>query len=503
MQHTYLRYECADSFGLISSSASSRAPQSNSILAFGCATRETPVLLTTAGSHCIGYHLRTNNPTIKIAHREQLTGGVGTGRALNSDQVVCLKVAHGSDTSDTVKVATGWVDGAVRVFDVHKDELNARSGCGLSQTILEEEQDDEFIMREPLSLNGHSNSPVRSLAFDSNDGSRLASGSSDGSVVLWDIVAETGLFRLLGHRGGITDIHFVTLEEGEIDLLITTSLDGFVKIWDLKGQCCIQTIPSHRGEVLAAGCLTIPNIISTQSTSDTTDKVIDKRIRLITGSTDGQARVWSIQPSKKDKLGSVKSDENSNPALVDDDGKGRDESFYDVCQYMGCLVAPPNVSTSAERLSCIHFHPNGKYVGVLHSNSKNVDVYLIRSVQESLRKKQRRLRRRKEKQSKVNNEGIHIQKGQKRGMLDDPGSDDDKNNMEKSDDEVSKLDKSLDPEIVKASDEFEYFGTIRASHKIKGFIFVPYKESGGSIRIVCSLTTNTLEVHSLTRNNER
>ena len=170
---------------------------------------------------------------------------------------------------------------------------------------------------------------------------------------------------------------------------------------------------------------------------------------------------------------------------------------------MGCLVAPPNVSTSAERLSCIHFHPNGKYVGVLHSNSKNVDVYLIRSVQESLRKKQRRLRRRKEKQSKVNNEGIHIQKGQKRGMLDDPGSDDDKNNMEKSDDEVSKLDKSLDPEIVKASDEFEYFGTIRASHKIKGFIFVPYKESGGSIRIVCSLTTNTLEVHSLTRNNER
>lgn len=510
MQHTYLRYECADSFGLISSSASSKAPQSNSILAFGSATREAPILLTTAGSHCMGYHLRTTNPTIKIAQREVLSGGVGTGRALNSDQIVCLNVASGGDNNDTCKVATGWVDGAVRIFDVHKEEMNARSGCGLVQTILEEDgQGDDFAMREPLLLNGHSGSPVRSLVFDSNDGSRLASGSSDGSVVLWDIVSETGLFRLLGHRGGITDIHFVSLKEGEMDLLVTTSLDGFVKIWDLKGQCCIQTIPSHRGEVLAAGCLTIPNTIPVQSASDALDKGGDERIRLITGSTDGQARVWSIQTSKRHKLSnapaqtSTDSDKNSSPAIVEDDDVDKgNESMDDVCQYMGCLAAPPNVATSAERLSCIHFHPNGKYVGVLHSNSKHVDVYLIRSVQESSRKKQRRLRRRKEKASKASNEVTEDTiKGQKRGLLDDPESDDD--NIDKVEDEISKLDRSLDPDMVKASDEFEYFGTVRASHKVKGFIFVPFKESGGSIRVVCSLATNALEVHSLARKKER
>jgi len=510
MQHTYLRYECADSFGLISSSASSKAPQSNSILAFGSSTRETPILLTTAGSYCMGYHLRTTNSTIKIAQREQLSGGVGTGRGLNSDQIVCLNVASGGDNSDACKVATGWVDGAVRIFDVQKEEMNARSGCGLVQTILEDGQDDDFVMREPLLLNGHSGSPVRSLTFDSNDGSRLASGSSDGSVVLWDIVAETGLFRLLGHRGGITDIHFVTLKEGGMDLLVTTSLDGFVKIWDLKGQCCIQTIPSHRGEVLAAGCLNIPNTIPVKSASDSLDKGGDERIRLITGSTDGQARVWCIQPSKRHKLSnvsaptSIDSDKKSGPTVVDDDDVDRgNESLDDVCQYMGCLTAPPNVSTSAERLSCIHFHPNGKYVGVLHSNSKHVDVYLIRTVQESLRKKQRRLRRRKEKASKASNEEIedrHKHKGPKRGILDDPESDDD--NMNKVEDENLKLDKSLDPDMVKASDEFEYFGTARASHKVKGFIFVPYKESGGGIRVVCSLATNALEVHSLTRKKE-
>lgn len=500
MQHTYLRYECADSFGLISSSASSKAPQSNSILAFGSTKREAPILLTTAGSHCIGYHLRTTNPTIKIAQREQLSGGVGTGRALNSDQIVCLKVASIGDESDTCKVATGWVDGAVRIFDVHNEEMNSRKGCGLVQTILEEGHDYDFVMREPLLLNGHSGSPVRSLAFDSSDGSRLASGSSDGSVVLWDIVAETGLFRLLGHRGGITDIHFVSLKDGEMDLLVTTSLDGFVKIWDLKGQCCIQTIPSHRGEVLAAGCLTIPNTLPVQSASDAIEKGGDDRIRLVTGSTDGQARVWSIQPSKRHKL----SANTSNDSAIVENDDGENQNLDDVCQYMGCLTAPPNVSTSAERLSCIHFHPNGKYVGVLHSNSKNVDVYLIRSVQESLRKKQRRLRRRKEKASKASNEiivGSNKTKGQKRGILDDPESEND--DADKKEDEGSKLDKSLDPDMVKASDEFEYFGTVRASHKVKGFIFVPFKESGGGVRVVCSLATNALEVHSLTRKKER
>ena len=511
MQHTYLRYECADSFGLISSSASSKAPQSNSILAFASASREAPILLTTAGSHCMGYHLRTTNPTIKIAQREQLSGGVGTGRALNSDQVVCMDVATGDDNSDTCKVATGWVDGAVRVFDVYREELNARSGCGLVQTLLEDNQDDDFVMKEPLLLNGHSGSPVRSLAFDSKNGSRLASGSSDGSVVLWDIVAETGLFRLLGHRGGITDINFVTLGEGEMDLLVTTSLDGFVKIWDLKGQCCIQIIPSHRGEVLAAGCLSIPNTIPVQSASDAVDKSGDERIRLITGSTDGQARVWSIEPSNRHKLNTLTEStsndngESNSPAIVEDDAVKGNEGLDDVCHYMGCLTAPPNVSTSADRISCIHFHPNGKYVGVLHSNSKNVDVYLIRSVQESLRKKQRRLRRRKEKSSKVNkavkDDGLVNSKGQKRGILDDPESDDE--NVDKVEDEKSNLDKSLDPDIIKASDEFEYFGTIRASHKLKGFIFVPFKESGGGVRIVCSLATNSLEVHSLIRKKER
>jgi WD40 repeat protein len=494
MQHTYLRYECADAFGLTTTSSSSKAPQSNSILAFLGTTRNRPIVLTTAGSHCMGFHLRTAEATIKLGHREQLSGGVGTGRALNSDQVVCVTVAQ--QEGGVSKVATGWVDGAVRVFDVQSEEIHQDGGSGLVQSLLQQDSNDQedFVMREPLVLNGHSSSPVRSLAFSPQNASRLASGSSDGSVVLWDIVAETGLFRLLGHRGGITDIQFVML--GNLDLLISTSLDGLVKVWDLKAQCCTQTIPTHRGEVWGAACQIIP--------SESDDNEGQERVRLLTGSTDGQVRVWSVETPKryKNELAVAKNQkgEENDADMVDGNNDNNNNNDDDnVCSYMGSLTPPANVSTSSERISCIHYHPNGKFVGVLHANSKNVDVYLIRSVQESLRKKQRRLRRRKEKSKMANKSTESQSQGPKRGMLDDPESEDEKGANAAGE---LNMDQSLDPEMIKASDEFEYFGTARASHKVKGFVFVPYKEQGAGIRLVCSLSTNALEVHSLVRKKE-
>ncbi|CAJ1952544.1 unnamed protein product [Cylindrotheca closterium] len=490
MQHTYLRYECADSFGLISSSASSKAPQSNSILAFGSDSRQRPILLTTAGSLCMGFHLRTTEATIKIGHREELTGGVGTGRALNSDLIVCLDVSI-QDHHESCKVATGWVDGAVRVFDVTTEEMQSDRGPGLVQSLLQESYgQDDFVMREPLVLNGHSGSPVRSIAFDTKDASRLASGSSDGAVVLWDVIAESGLYRLLGHKGGITDMNFAKIEPSSLDMLITSSLDGLVKVWDLNGQCCIQTIPIHRGEVWGAALQLIPG--SNPLSAGGIDATDDDRIRLITGSSDGQARVWAVKTPKRYSDEKIEKDGDTAMKYLEAENL---ESVDDVCHYMGTLSPPPNVSSSAERIACIHFHPNGKYVGVLHANSKDVDVYLIRTVQESFKKKQRRLRRRKEKSKQSENKVDQGSKGQKRGMLDDPESEDEKSEVA----EKASLDRELSPEQIKASDEFEYFGTVRATHKVKSFIFVPYKEQGGGVRVVCSLSTNALEVHVLIR----
>ncbi len=468
MDHTYLRYECADSFGLIVSGASSKAPPSNSNLVFLGDGSKNPLLLTTAGSFVQGIDLKTGLPVIKIGHREQLSGGVGSGKALNSDEVVCLDVSA-TPHSDTIRVATGWVDGAVRVFDLYQKELS-KGSIGMVQSLIDEDGvDEDFLRREPLLLNGHGQSPVRSVSFDRNNVSRLASGGSDGTVIIWDIVAETGLFRLLGHRGGITDIMFVN--GVGFDCLATSSLDGLVKVWDINGQCCTQTIANHHGEVWGSSCFDL-----TASEGD------ERRCRMIAGGSDGQARVWSVrQPKRLQELN------DSETKGLDGEEKGENED--DVCFYMGKITPPPNVATSAEKIMSIQNHPSGRYVAILHANSRNVDVYSVRSTKESQKKRQRRLRRRQEK---IKRKGNTEKTDKKRGILDD--------DLEPSDeeDEMSP-EESLDPELLKASDEFEYLTTVRASHKMAGFAFLPTREKGDLVRIVCALTSNTLEVHSISK----
>lgn len=44
-------------------------------------------------------------------------------------------------------------------------------------------------------LNGHKKS-ISSLVFDAA-GTRLASGSQDTEIILWDVLAETGIFRFV------------------------------------------------------------------------------------------------------------------------------------------------------------------------------------------------------------------------------------------------------------------------------------------------------------------
>jgi U3 small nucleolar RNA-associated protein 12 len=105
------------------------------------------------------------------------------------------------------------------------------------------------------------------------------------------------------------------------------------------------------------------------------------------------------------------------------------------------------------------------------------------------------LRRRREKQN-IAASAPEKDATKKRGLLDDPESDDER------DDEAAKGGDSLldpSPEAVKAMDEFEFRGTIRAAHKIRGFAFAPYQERRGGIRVVVALATNALEVYSVPR----
>lgn len=64
--------------------------------------------------------------------------------------------------------AVGYADGSIRLW-------NASTGSVLT------------------TFNGHKKS-ITALAFDQS-GTRLASGSQDTDIILWDIVGEAGLYR--------------------------------------------------------------------------------------------------------------------------------------------------------------------------------------------------------------------------------------------------------------------------------------------------------------------
>ncbi|KAE8681981.1 expansin-A3-like [Hibiscus syriacus] len=86
-----------------------------------------------------------------------------------------------------LQVASGYADGSIRIWNCDK---------GSCET----------------TLNGH-NGAVTALRYN-KVGSLLASGSKDNDIILWDIVGETGLFRLRGHRDQITDLVFLDSVSG-------------------------------------------------------------------------------------------------------------------------------------------------------------------------------------------------------------------------------------------------------------------------------------------------
>ena len=453
---------------------------------------------------------------MKIGHREILSGGVGTGRALNSSHIVCLDVSDCQDTTNNsggndeedIKVATGWVDGSVRVFSIEPKEMSrftSFSGSddadrnGLVHSLLYQDgnnflgNSDEFACKEPLVLNGHGSSPVQMVVFDKNIGSvgRLASGGADGVVILWDVIAETGLFRLLGHRGPVTGITFVRpsgMDASGVDGLVTSGSDGLVKVWDLNGQCCVQTLTGHRGSV---GCLDCCILSRPGGGSQDGDEA---KWRLVTGCADGQVRVWSVEDQKLDSSDTQNSEKEVKDATGEEVTDAKKIDGDEVFRYVGSLQPPANLnitSSNNEGIASVHFHPNGRYVGVCRSNDRVIEIYAVRSEVEAEKKRRRRLRRRREKQ---NIAASAPDKGasKKRGLLDDPESEDEQDNAAKDSTAVE-----VSPEAIKAMDEFEFRGIIRAAHKIRGFAFAPVQERGGGIRVVVASATNALEVHSL------
>lgn len=229
-----------------------------------------------------------------------------------------------------------------------------------------------------IKFNGH-RSAVTTLSFD-KDGVRLASGSKDTDIILWDLVAEVGIFKLRGHKDQVTALDFLQPDHriddnaGSNDLsanpqfydtqshagfLLSTSKDSLIKIWDLESQHCVEThVAQSNGE-----CWTMC--------------ISPDRFGCITAGNDGEMKVWSIDiEGLYEKTNQI--NENSGRIYLREKGvlyrQGKDRALG------------------------VKFHPNGDYIAA-HGSEKAVELWRIRSETEVHKALARKRKRQREKEA--------------------------------------------------------------------------------------------------------
>jgi len=312
MVKAYLRYEHRNSFGVVACGASDVAGS----LAY-CAPardRSRPAIACVALERVIAWDFRLNAKAHEYVPSKE-------DKETLTPKATTLARAPTSDV-----FALGTSDGGIRLWSPTNDEV-------------------DVVFR------GHS-SEVSALRF-SLDGSLLASGGRDGDVVVWDCAGETGLARLRGHRGQITDCAFLdstNVRPGDCvgRFLVTTSKDGSVKVWDLDARACAQTRAGFDGETWGVD-------------------VNRAQTRVVIGTANEKMHVFDCDRARE----------------------GYDENAP--------LLAMGTIHRAAKgRAMTVRFRDDGALLGA-QGIGRALEIYRVRDEKESAKKQKRRLKRKREK----------------------------------------------------------------------------------------------------------
>ena len=168
-----------------------------------------------------------------------------------------------------------------------------------SATSGEQEQttDAELVFTpEPIKLvkswKSNHTGPIVCMRFDPNESNLLATGGSEGNVIIWDLVGQYITHFLKGCKGIISLIEFQRQPtEDQYLIAVSGTHDNKVHVWNLRNSDLVCSLAGHCSEVTDARFFSQGNHFSERNT----DKEESRGLLLLTVSSDKIAITWCLQ----------------------------------------------------------------------------------------------------------------------------------------------------------------------------------------------------------------